>query len=224
MFLNRSDAGQRLAEYLDRYLGNLHHEDVVVLGLPRGGVPVAFEVAALFDAPLDVILVRKLGVPTQPELGMGAIGEDGVRVINDQIVDMARIRADQLAAVEDRERLELDRRSRTYRAGRPRTPLAGRVALIIDDGIATGSTAKAACQVAKAHGASRVILAVPVAPQGWTSEMDGAADELVTLATPRDFGGIGRFYRDFSQVSDDEVLRCLDKAGAARSMAHPPEA
>ena len=151
MFQDRTDAGRQLAEHL----GHLRDQDVVVVGLPRGGVPVADEVARALDAPLDVILVRKLGVPFQPEVGMGAIGEDGVRVLNDEVIRMARVTRSQLDDVESRERVELERRADRYRAGRTRIPLAGRVVLVVDDGIATGSTARAACQVARLEGARR---------------------------------------------------------------------
>lgn len=160
MFIDRIDAGRRLGARL----GHLRGADVVVLGLPRGGVPVAFEVARALDAPLDVIVVRKLGVPFQPELGMGAIGEDGVRVI--------------------------------------------------DEEIATGSTARAACQVARAHGAKRVTLAVPVAPPDWTDRLGRDADELICLRTPTPFAAIGQWYGDFSQTSDEEVVDCLRQAAA----------
>lgn len=186
----------------------------MVVGLPRGGVPVADQVARALDAPLDVILVRKLGVPSQPELGMGAIGEDGVRVLNDEIVRLARVTPDELAGVEARERIELDRRARQYRAGRTRVPIAGRVVVIVDDGIATGSTAKAACQVARAAGARRVVLAVPVAPSDWTSRLAGSADELISVSTPQRFSAIGQFYRDFTQTGDEEVTACLDRSAA----------
>ncbi len=221
MFTDRIDAGRQLA----KRLAHLGDDDVVVVGLPRGGVPVAYEVAKALEAPLDVILVRKLGVPFQPELGMGAIGESGERVINADVVDMAHISDNELAAVETRELVELRRRARTYRADRARIPLAGRVVVIVDDGIATGSTAKAACQVARAEGAGRVILAVPVAPADWTRRLAAAADELISLQTPENFFGVGQFYRDFSQVSDEAVIESLDRAaarGVAMSKDRPP--
>jgi putative phosphoribosyl transferase len=208
MFANRSDAGRRLAARL----GHLAGESVVVLGLPRGGVPVAWEVARALEAPLDVIVVRKLGVPFQPELGMGAIGEDGVRIVNDEVVRLARVSASELAEVETRERAELDRRAQRFRGGRPRVALAGRTAVVVDDGIATGSTARAACQVARAQGASRVVLAVPVAPPGWEERIGADADECIALDTPEPFWAIGQFYDDFSQTSDDEVVDCLARA------------
>lgn len=210
MFADRLDAGRRLGARLE----HLRNEPIVVLGLPRGGVPVAYEVARSLDAPLDVIVVRKLGVPFQPELGMGAIGEDGIRIVNDEIVRMTGVSESDLAAVEARERAELERRAKRFRGDRRRTALAGRVALIVDDGIATGSTARAACRVARAQGASRVVLAVPVAPVGWTARIGPDADEYVALDTPEAFWAIGQFYADFSQTSDDEVVECLARAAA----------
>ncbi len=207
-FADRTEAGKKLARHLERF----KRENCVVLGLPRGGVPVAFEVALALRAPLDVIMVRKLGVPFQPELGMGAIGEDGVRVINDEIVKMAEITPEGLEEVERRERAELDRRARRFRGGRSRLDLTGRVALIIDDGIATGSTARAACQVARAHGAAKVVLAVPVAPPDTEERFIADVDELVILETPPRFFGVGQFYVDFSQTSDDEVVALLSRA------------
>src|SRR5262249_41597639 len=159
----------------------------------------------------DVIVVRKLGVPYQPELGMGAVGEDGIRVINREIVRAAEVSAAELAAVEARERAEVARRARRYRAGRPRIPPDGRVAVVGDDGIATGSTARAACRIARALGAARVVLAVPVAPPGWPDRIGPAADEMISVATPTAFRAIGQFYADFSQTSDEEVTACLTR-------------
>jgi len=213
-FVDRADAGRRLAARLQHL-----HGAVVVLGLPRGGVPVAYEVARALDAPLDVIVVRKLGVPFQPELGMGAIGEDGVRIINDEVISLAGVSGSELAEVETRERVELERRARRFRGDRPRTALEGRTVVVVDDGIATGSTARAACQVARARGAARVVLAVPVAPPGWEVQLGADADEFVCLDTPELFFAIGQFYADFAQTSDEEVIACLERA------AHPvPEA
>jgi Predicted phosphoribosyltransferases len=211
-FVDRVDAGRQLA----RRLEYLKDADVVVLGLPRGGVPVAREIADVLDAPLDVIVVRKLGVPFQPELGMGAIGEDGVRIVNDDVVRMVGVSDDEFAAVETRERAELERRARRFRGDRPRISLEGRTALVIDDGIATGSTARAACQVARAHGARRVVLAVPVAPPAWAQRIGPDADELIALVTPEPFFAVGQFYADFSQTTDDEVVACLEQGGADR--------
>jgi len=215
VFADRADAGRRLASRL----GHLRDEPVVILGLPRGGVPVAFQVAQALGAPLDVIVVRKLGVPFQPELAMGAVGEGGVRVINREIVHMARVSEDELAAVEAWERAAVEARAARYRARWPRQPLDGRVAVVVDDGIATGSTARAACQIARAHGAVRVVLAVPVAPPGWQARIGGDADEFVCVSTPPEFFAIGEFYDRFSQVSDDEVIACLRRAEPARNGA-----
>jgi putative phosphoribosyl transferase len=215
IFTDRADAGRRLGDRLQHLRG----EPVVVLGLPRGGVPVALEVARALGAPLDVIVVRKLGVPFQPELGMGAIGEDDARVINPEVIRLAGVTEKELAAVEARERAELDRRAARYRAGRPRRPLDGQAAVVVDDGIATGSTARAACQIARAHGAARVVLAVPVAPPGWQDQAKGDADELVCVQTPEPFSAIGQFYTDFSPTTDDEVVACLQRATALTPQA-----
>jgi putative phosphoribosyl transferase len=227
VFADRADAGRRLAARLQHLAG----ERVVVLGLPRGGVPVALEVARALGAPLDVIVVRKLGVPFQPELGMGAIGEDGVVVISQEMVRAAGVSAEELAGVGARERAEVERRAWRYRGGRPRQRLGGRVAVVVDDGIATGSTARAACRIARALGAARVVLAVPVAPPGWQDRIGGDADELVCVQTPRDFLAIGQFYADFSQATDDEVVACLRRAatpvpaaGASAAAAGDPPA
>jgi putative phosphoribosyl transferase len=210
MFANRADAGRRLANRLAATT-NEYSADAppVVLGLPRGGVPVAFEVAKVLDAPLDVIIVRKIGVPHQPELAMGAIGEGDVRVINGQVVRRARVDEAQFAKVEARERKELARRAERYRAHRDRVPLVGRTALIVDDGVATGSTARAACQVVRAEGAARVILAAPVAPPSVISSLRQVADDVIVLESPEPFFAIGEFYDDFRPTSDEEVVRLL---------------
>ncbi|MFJ8851953.1 phosphoribosyltransferase family protein [Streptomyces sp. NPDC102437] len=210
-FLDRRDAGRQLAARLAYLKGT----EVLVLGLPRGGVPVAAEVAEALGTPLDVCLVRKLGVPFQPELGMGAIGEGGIRVINDDVVRTAHITPDELARVEAREREVLESRARRYRGGREPIGLEGRTVLMIDDGVATGSTARAACRVARARGAARIVLAVPVAPHDWTARLGKEADELICLHTARDFFAVGQFYTiDFSQTDDDEVVACLEAAAA----------
>jgi putative phosphoribosyl transferase len=203
-YRDRIDAGRQLAARLDHLDG-----DVVVVGLPRGGVPVAAEVARAFDAPLDVIVVRKVGVPFQPELAMGAVGEGGVSVVDEDVVRLARVSAAEFRAVEARERDEVVRRAERFRAGRQGTPLAGRVVVIVDDGIATGSTARAACTVARAAGARKIVLAVPVAPPDWTDRLGDVADELVAVDTPEPFYGVGQFYVDFSPTTDDEVVACL---------------
>ncbi len=212
MFTDRGDAGRQLGQRLRHLRASETRPEmgpVVVLGLPRGGVQVAAEVAGALGAPLDVIVVRKLGVPSQPELAMGAIGEGGVRILLPETVQHAGITPAALAAVERRERAELARRAERFRGDRPRVPLAGRTAVVVDDGIATGSTARAACQVARAQGATRIVVAVPVAPLGWVRGMRDAADELIALLTPVALGAIGAWYTDFSQTTDEEVVACL---------------
>ncbi len=208
LFTNRVDAGHRLAEALK----SLDGKNVVVVGLPRGGVPVAFEVARVLGAPLDVIVVRKLGVPFQPELGMGAVGEGGARIINDEVVCLARVSKQELADVERRERAEVERRAHRFRGNRTRVPLASRTVVVVDDGIATGSTARVACRVARAQGAAKVVLAVPVGPEGVEQRMHPDADEVVCLYTPATFFGIGQFYDDFAQTSDHQVVELLHRA------------
>jgi putative phosphoribosyl transferase len=214
-FTNRAEAGRRLAEKLEHLQGS----DVAVLGLPRGGVPVAFEVARVLGAPLDVIIVRKIGFPYQPELAMGAIGEDGVRVVNQDIVRSIGVSEAEFAAVERHERVELERRARAFRGDRPRVSLVGRTALVVDDGIATGSTARAACQVARAHGATRIVLGVPVAPRSVFADLSGDADEIVCLETPEPFYAVGQWYAEFSQTSDEEVVDLLRRAAEGTELA-----
>lgn len=203
-FTDRADAGRRLAERLRGELA----PDAVVLGLPRGGVPVAYEVARALNLPLDVVVVRKLGLPYQPELAMGAVGED-VRVLNDQVLQMARVDEAELEAVERRERAEVERRTEALRAGREPVPLAGRDVLLVDDGIATGSTARAACEVVRARGARRVVLAAPVAPANTQKALADAADDVVLLHTSHRFSAVGQFYVNFGQTSDEEVTALL---------------
>lgn len=186
----------------------------MVLGLPRGGVPVAYEVARALDAPLDVIVVRKLGVPFQPELAMGAIGERDVRVLNDDIIRRGEIADTEIAEVERRERADLDTQARRFRAGRDRADLAGRTAVIVDDGVATGSTARAACQVARLLGAARVILAVPVGAPDSLAALAEVCDEVVCLYAPDFFMAVGTWYEDFRHVNDAEVASLLDRAAA----------
>jgi putative phosphoribosyl transferase len=217
-FRDRVDAGRRLAVELERR--HLENEDIVVLGLPRGGVPVAFEVAHALAKPLDIIMVRKLGVPFQPEFAMGAIGEGGVRILNREALQLAQVTGTEFAAVEGRERAELERRSRRYRGDRPPIALVGRTAVVVDDGIATGSTARAACQVARALGAARVVMAAPVASRSSLAELAKSCDEVVCLEAPEPFYAVGEWYRDFSPTSDAEVEALLQRA--ARGLAASP--
>jgi putative phosphoribosyl transferase len=225
LFDDRVDAGRRLAQRLE----SLRGQDIVVLGLPRGGVPVAFEVAKALQAPLDVLVVRKLGVPFQPELAFGAIGEGGARVINESVVHEADLSEDEMATVEAEQRAELTRRSERFRRGRDPIPVAGRIAVIVDDGVATGATAKAACQVARAQGASRVVLAVPISGRDIVASFSGYADQVVCLHTPAFFFAVGQGYRNFAQTSDDEVIALLDRVregfrepAAAGAAGDPP--
>lgn len=207
-FRDRSDAGRRLA----RVLMELKNSDPLILALPRGGVPVAYEVAVALCAPLDILIVRKLGVPFQPELAMGAIGEDEVLVVDERVVADARITAPEFWAVEYTERQELELRVRRFRGGRPPLSLERRTVIIVDDGIATGSTARAACQLARARGAQRVILAVPVASATTLEQLRPEVDELVCLKSPRWAGSVGQSYDEFSQVSDEQVVALLSHA------------
>jgi putative phosphoribosyl transferase len=216
MFRDRADAGRELARALESF----RSEDPVILGLPRGGVPLAAVVARALDAPLDVIVVRKLGLPRQPELAMGAIGEDRARVLNDLVLRRSGVTEDELAEVELRERRELDHRLRVFRRDRPPIDLQGRVVVIVDDGLATGATARAACQIARHRGAARVVLAVPVGARETVEELKRVADEVVCLEVPQAFMAVGQAYADFSQVTDDEVvttLASMTRVGATAS-------
>ncbi len=214
-FRDRHDAGRQLGAEL----ATTRLTDLVILGLPRGGVPVAFQVARVLDAPLDVLVVRKLGHPEQPELGLGALGEGGVQVLNDALIGECGISTRRLQHVVQVERTELQRRSQRYRGEREAIPVAGRTAVLVDDGLATGSTARAAIEVARRRGAAEVVLAVPVAPDSTVAELRHIADQVICLQTPRWFGSVGSYYDDFEQTSDEEVARLLDEA-ALRSPSH----
>jgi putative phosphoribosyl transferase len=206
-FRDRRRAGQRLAEELRR----IDVDDPVVLGLPRGGVPVAAEVAADLGAQLDVLIVRKLGVPYQPELAFGAIGEGGVVVFNDRVLRGSGLDDNAIEDVRAAEQVELERRAELYRGGRAPLDISGRTVLIIDDGIATGATVRAACMVARAHGAQRVVVATPVGAADSLAALRDVADEVIAVHAVRSghFGGVGQFYDDFDQTSDDEVTELL---------------
>jgi putative phosphoribosyl transferase len=203
-YRDRSAAGEVLARLLAAYAGR---PEVLVLGLVRGGVPVAAVVARTLGAPLDVLVVRKLGVPWAAEVAFGALGPGGLRVINDKIA--RRLSPDDIAGVISREAKELQRRDEMFRAGRDPLDLTGRVAILIDDGLATGATARAAVAVARQLGATRVVLAAPVGSPDAVAMLDTLADEVVCPMTPPGFSAVGRFYADFHQVTDDEVVRLL---------------
>lgn len=207
-FADRAEAGDALAAEL----GHLNGGDCLVLGLPRGGVPVGFRVAERLGAPLDVLLVRKLGAPGRPELALGAIGEGGVRVVDWERAERLRAGEDYLREVEERERAELRRQAALFRAGRPGMDPTGLTAVIVDDGVATGSTALAACRVARRAGARRVVMAAPVAPRGWEEAFREAADECAAVETPARFWAIGMFYQDFRPTPDSEVIDLLARS------------
>jgi putative phosphoribosyl transferase len=212
LFMDRREAGRRLADALERF----RDEEPLVIALPRGGVPVGFEVAQALAAPLDIFLVRKLGAPFNPEYGIGAIAEGGVRFVRTEDAELIGVSGEELEAVVARESVELERRQRLYRGGREPLPIEGRTVILVDDGIATGGTAIAAGQALKARGAAKVTLAVPVAPPGTEERLAGDFDEIVCLDQPHGFFGIGQFYVDFGQVGDEEVIELL---GAAREPA-----
>jgi putative phosphoribosyl transferase len=208
-FDDRHDAGRRLGEALGAYAGR---GDVVVLALPRGGVPVGYEVARALDAPLEPFLVRKLGVPGHEELAMGAIASGGIRVLNRDIVDALRIPQRAIDEAAAREGLELERRERLYRGDRPAVPIEGRVAILVDDGLATGSSMRAAIGAVRASAPARVVVAVPVAAEETCAALRADVDEVVCVETPEPFHAVGLWYRNFDQTSDDEVRELLGAA------------
>ena len=209
IFGDRVDAGRRLAENLRSYA---NRDDVIVLGIPRGGVPVAFEVAEALDAPLDVFLSRKLGVPGQEELAFGAVATGGVRVLDQELIDAVGISKQEIEQITRKVRTELERRERVYRGSRPPLNLEGKIAILIDDGIATGSSMRAAINALRQLKPARVVVAVPVAPLSTCRRLKSDVDELVCVHMPESFYAIGQFYADFSQVTDEEVTDLIDRA------------
>lgn len=212
-FQNRTEAGKQLAASLKPYADR---PNVLVLGLPRGGVPVAYEVAQALHAPLDICLVRKLGVPAHKELAMGAIASGGVRVLNYDVISWLGIAGKTIDAVAARELKELQRRDRAYRGDRPQPDVRDQIVILVDDGIATGSTMRAAISVLKPQQPQRLIVAIPVAPPETCEALKGEVDEVVCLLAPEAFYAIGLWYEDFSQTTDDEVRDLLAKQGKSR--------
>ena len=214
-FHNRREAGRLLAAKLAAYA---KRPDVIVLALPRGGVPVAYEVAQALEAPLDVFLVRKLGVPDHEEYALGAIATGGVRVINQDLVRALRIPPATIEAIAAREQQELERRERAYRGDRPPPDVRGRTAILVDDGLATGATMHAAVRALKQQGAGRVVVAVPIAPPETCDQLREVVDDIVCAVTPEPFHAVGLWYEDFSQTTDDEVR---DLLGRSTRVGHP---
>jgi putative phosphoribosyl transferase len=208
-FPNRAEAGRQLAEKLEKYAGG---DDVIVLGLPRGGVPVAYEVTKRLRAPLDVFIVRKLGVPGFEELAAGAIASGGVRVLNQDVVRAIPYAEAAIEAVTARETAELQRREQIYREGRPAPELRDKIVILVDDGLATGATMRAAVKALRQYGAAKIVMAAPVAPPDTCEELAQEADEAICLRTPPFFQAVGQYYEDFSQTSDDDVRELLTRA------------
>jgi predicted phosphoribosyltransferase len=213
-FQNRKEAGRILAARLVAYT---NHPDAVVLALPRGGVPVGFEVARELDLPLDVLLVRKLGVPGHEELAMGAIASGGVRYLNRAVIESFKIRPEVLEEAERREALELMRREALYRGNRPPLNVEGRTVILVDDGVATGSTVRVAIQVLRSQHAGRIVVATPAAPPSAKWEIAPLVDDFIAVVSPEDFYGVGQFYEDFSQTDDDTVFELLKMGSRPRS-------
>jgi len=206
-FTDRIEAGRQLAKALRHYKA----QQPVVLALPRGGVPVGAEIASALDAPLDLILVRKIGVPFQPELAMGAIvdGEKPITVRNEEVIKLTGVKEREFNAIRDEELAEIERRRKRYLGDRPHPPVAGRTTIIVDDGIATGATIRAALQATAERKPSKLVLAVPVAPTDTLQALRGEADDIVCLEDYAEFGAIGLYYADFRQISDAEVIEIL---------------
>ena len=210
-FHNRTHAGQHLAAKLHRYADR---PGVIVLALPRGGVPVAYEVARRLHAPLDIFVVRKLGIPGQEELAMGAIATGGVLMLNESLISLAGVSPEQIREAIAREQRELERRERAYRGDRPPPDLRGRTVILVDDGLATGATMRAAAEGVRRKGATAVIVAVPVASADTCYEVHAVADDVLCLSTPEPFHAVGIWYADFSETTDDEVRQLLEQARA----------
>jgi putative phosphoribosyl transferase len=216
-FSNRTEAGQLLAEKLIEYR---HHSDVLVLALPRGGVPIGYEIAQALQVPLDVCLVRKLGVPGQEELAMGAIAPGGVMVLNNEVLTNLQISRQTLLEVANQEKQELDRRMRVYRGDRPLPQIRDQTIILVDDGIATSSTLRAAITVLQRQEPKNIIVAVPVAPMAACQALEKLVQQVVCLTTPEPLYSIGMWYRDFSQTTDEEVCHLLKQAAQEQTEAN----
>ncbi len=218
LFRDREHAGRLLGERLAAYAGR---RDVLVLALPRGGVPVGLEVARSLGAPLDIVVVRKLGVPFEPELAMGAIASGGAAVLNEQVVDMLGLTSEAIEEVAARERLELQRREAAYRGARPPLDVSGKIVILVDDGVATGSTIRAAARALRELRPARLVIAVPVGALRTCADLRGYADEVVCLATPEPLLAISPFYQSFPQTTDDEVCRLLAEVAGIAEVGTP---
>ena len=216
LFHDRADAGRQLAARLSEYA---NREDVLVLALPRGGVPVAFEVAQALHAPLDVFVVRKLGVPGQEELAMGAVATGGAVLLNPEVVQYLDITDAELKGVIAAERQELERRNHLYRDDRPQPDVKGKTVILVDDGLATGASMRVACAALRQLGPARLVVAVPLAPAEACAEMRAEADEVVCAVTPEPFYGVGMWYEDFTQTTDAQVRDLLARAAAPQPAA-----
>ena len=216
-FIDRRHAGRVLASRLTKYAGR---DDVIVLALPRGGVPVAYEVASALGAPMDVFLVRKLGTPGHRELAMGAIASGGVRVVNDDVVQWYGISESAIDRIAREEQEELERRERAYRDDRPAPDLTGKIVIVIDDGLATGSTMRADAQAVRARRPARAVIAVPVGAPQTCAELSVVADEVICATMPEPFSAVGQWYLNFEQTSDDEVRDLLRKSSAIPQTHH----
>ena len=222
LFRDRSDAGKKLARELLRYAGR---GDVIVLALPRGGVPIGFEIARALGVPLDVFVVRKLGLPFHEELAMGAIASGGARLLNDEVIDMYAISDDEIDRVVESETRELERRERLYRGDRPFPHLRNRTVILVDDGLATGSTMRAAVMALREENPERIVVAVPVAASDTCDAFRDGSDEIICLETPEPFGAVGLWYHNFDQISDEEVHALLTRCRhATRDVARTPRA
>jgi putative phosphoribosyl transferase len=217
LFRDRTEAGQILADKLASYA---HRPDVLVLALPRGGVPVGYEVAQALHVPLDVFLVRKLGLPGQEELAMGAIASGNTRVLNEEVVHKLDIPEEVIDAVAAEEQQELSRRERDYRAGRPPPDVRGRTIILVDDGLATGSTMRAAVAALRQQEPARIVVAVPVGAPETCVELGYEADEVVCVETPEPFYAVGAWYENFSQTTDEEVRDLLTRAAEEQAVVH----